>query len=143
MRTAILAVLLGTLVLAGCAPAPPAQTQEPTALAGEWVLESFGTPQGMTGVDPRVPSVIRFVGSEEATGYGGVNAFKTTYSASGPGKIVFGPISSTKMAGASHAMEQEAGFFNALEKARTFELSENKLVLGDQGNNTLAILVAK
>jgi len=142
MRTAIVIVLLGAAVLGGCAPPLP-QNQEPVELEGTWVLESFATPEGLTGVDQRVPTVITFVGSDEATGYGGVNLFKTTYMASAPGKLVFGPISASEMAGAVHAMEQEAGFFDALEKTRSFELNEGKLVLGDQGNNTLAILAAK
>ena len=62
---------------------------------------------------------------------------------SGDGKISFGPLASTAMAGEPAAMEQEGEFFAALEKAERWELNDGKLVLTDSGNNTLLLLAPK
>ena len=77
----------------------------------------------------------------KTTGNGGANSFSGDYNATDDGTITFGPQAATMMAGEPAAMDQEAKFFSALEKARSFEFNEGKLVLGDLGNNTLVVMV--
>ena len=79
----------------------------------------------------------------KASGNGGVNSFSGTYQTSSGGKISFGPLASTLMAGPPAAMAQESKFFSALQNAKRFEINAGKFVLSDSENNTLMVLVRK
>jgi heat shock protein HslJ len=79
----------------------------------------------------------------EATGSGGVNSFSAPYEAPEEGKLSFGPVVATKIAGPSNAMAQETAFFRALDETERFEFNQDRLVLVDLGNNTLVILKPK
>ncbi len=139
-----LALLLGAmlgvaLVLAGCASSGGA---DPAKLEGSWILTSFGGTTAPVPADPSVSSELTLQAGK-ASGSGGVNTFSGTYKASRSGKISFGPLAATAMAGPPAAMEQESKFFAALEKAERFEFNDGKLVLSDSGNNTLIVLAPK
>ena len=138
LRCAIaLAMMLALgVVLAGCASA----TVDPAQLETTWTLESFGGTTALVPADSAVKTTLTMDAGKTA-GNGGVNSFSGDYKATDDGKISFGPQAATMMAGEAAAMEQEAAFFSALEKARTFEFNEGKLVLGDLGNNTLIVMV--
>lgn len=145
MRSSRVTALLVAVVLAatavvsgGCSP----QAAEPSELQGSWVLESFGGVKGLTAADPDVTTAMTLADGK-ATGNGGVNSFSSTYDAPKAGKVSFGPIASTRMAGPSNAMAQESAFFAALEKTRGFEINEGKLVLSDLGNDTLMVLAPR
>lgn len=141
MRTELLfAALLGlAVVLGGCASSGES---DPAALEGAWVVESFGAASGLTAADPDVTTEMTLEAGE-ATGSGGVNSFSATYEAPEAGRLSFGPVVSTKIAGPSNAMAQEAAFFLSLERTARFEFNQDKLALADSGNNTLVILAPK
>lgn len=134
----LVALLAAVAVLGGCAPG----SADMGALEGTWVVDSFGGPTELVPADPNVTSDLTLKAGT-ATGTGGVNTFSGTYDAPGDGKISFGPLAATAMAGPPAAMEQETRFFSALEEVKRYELSAGKLVLGDKGNNTLVVLVPK
>lgn len=140
LRTALVVAgaLAVVLVLVGCSSGKA----DTSTLEGSWVLESFG---GVTAVVPADPAVTSELTLEagQASGNGGVNSFSGTYEASSDSKISFGPLAATAMAGSPAAMDQESKFFAGLEKAKRWEIDAGKLVLGDIGNNTVMILVAK
>ncbi len=141
MSTAALcAALLGVaVVVGGCASA---DAPDPADLEGTWALEAFGGATDLVDARPGVTTEITFADSQ-VTGSGGVNTFNGSYETPGDDALTFGPLASTRMAGPPEAMEQEADFFAALEDTEHFEFNDGKLVLSDQGNNTLAVLVAK
>lgn len=133
------AVLAATVVLiGGCSP----QASEPAELEGSWVLESLGGVSELKHADPDVTTLMTLAAGK-ATGNGGVNSFTGTYDAPAAGKVTFGPIAATKMAGPDNAMAQEAAFFAALDNTRGFEINDGKLVLSDLSNDTLVVMAPK
>lgn len=142
-RTAgLVAAIVGIgLAVAGCTGSAGTASTDTADLEGTWVLESLG---GETELTPAGEVTTELTLQDgEATGSGGVNRFNGTYEATDDGSISFGPIASTRMAGSEEAMAQESEFFAALDAAETFEFDDGRLVLGDQGNNTLAVLTEK
>lgn len=125
-----------SLAVAGCSSA---EQTDPSSFEGSWVLESFGAVSGLTAADPDVVTEMTLTNGK-ATGNGGVNTFSSTYQAPEAGRVSFGPITATRMAGPANAMDQEAAFLSALEKTTGFEINGDSLVQSDLGNNTLAIL---
>jgi heat shock protein HslJ len=113
---------------------------DPAELEGRWVLESFGGGDSLRAADPGVRSTLNLA-KGQASGSGGANRFDGPYKADSDGKISFGPIAATKMAGPAAAMKQESEFIAAIEAAKRFEFNDGKLVLSDLGNNTLVVLV--
>ena len=139
-RMSFLVAVMGmATALGGCASSA---NTDPAALEGTWILESFGGTQDLIPADSTVTTEMTLKDGE-ASGSGGVNSFSGPYEASDDGKISFGPLAATLMAGPPAAMEQEAAFLGALEKAKRFEFNEGKLVLSDLGNDTLVVLAPK
>lgn len=136
MAVAALVLLVASTGLTGCGTAQV--KADPAELEGSWVLESVGGED----VAPGVTSEITFADGE-VTGNGGVNSFGGSYKAEGANQLEFGDIVSTKMAGSDEANAQEAAFFDALDKTERFDFEQDKLVLSDAGNNTLAILTPR
>jgi putative lipoprotein len=134
---AIALALMGSLV--GCASSGGVDAKD---LNGTWVLESFGGPKALVPADSTVHTEITF---QDGTfsGVGGVNTFGGKYEATDGGKLRFSALMATEMAGPPAAMDQEGKFFTALADTRVFEFNGDKLVLGDLGNNTLAVLAPK
>jgi putative lipoprotein len=122
--------------VAGCTSSGPKVSE----LEGTWRAESFGAVKGLDKVDPSVKTTITFKNGQ-AEGNGGVNSFGGSYEAKDGGKLKFGQIAATEMAGSDAAMKQESRFFEALGKTRGFEFNESKLVLTGLDNDTLVILV--
>jgi heat shock protein HslJ len=72
-----------------------------------------------------------------ATGSGGCNQYRGPYMVSGS-NLTFGPIAATKRACVENERNaQETAYLDALAKVKSFEGSENKLVLKDAGGATL------
>lgn len=125
-------------VAGGCAAATPKASE----IEGSWKLEAFGGITALERADPSVTTTLKLAGGK-ATGNGGVNGFGGTYDAKDGGKLRFGPITHTEMAGSDAANKQETKFFEALDKTRSFELNEGKLILTNLDNDTLAIFASE
>lgn len=133
----VVSAILIVLALAGCT----APGQDPASLEGEWKLEAFSGSTGLLPTDGSIQSTLTLEDGQ-ASGNGGVNSFSGTYEASA-GKISFGPLAATEMAGPPEAMEQEQNFFAALAETRGFETTEGRLVLSNADNDTVMVLVSK
>ena len=93
----------------------------------EWTLaELNGKP-----VAADQPPTLKFEDGRVAA-FGGVNRLSGSYEVSG-GKVTFGAMISTRMAGAPELMEQEANLAKALATVDGFEVSGNELVLSSKG----------
>ena len=130
-------VLVALTALSGCGGS--GADSDSSGLDGAWVLESLGGVSDLTPADPGVTSTLTLEDGA-VTGSGGVNTFRGTYESPADGELSFSPLASTRMAGPAPAMAQEAAFLAALEATARFELDGDRLVLGNAGNDTLAVL---
>jgi heat shock protein HslJ len=131
-RLIVLATLAATVRDGGGDDPPP-------PLMGSWVAVLVAGDGELSPSDPQVRSEVT-LGEGLATGSGGVNRFRAAFESVDEATIGFGPIASTRMAGPVHAMAQERDFFSALEGAVRFEVTEDALVLRDEGDRTLLVL---
>jgi heat shock protein HslJ len=76
----------------------------------------------------------------QVTGYGGCNRFFAGYAISGDA-IKIGPLASTRK-GCPDTFDLEIAFFTALQAAKSFQQTEDGLVLFDAGGRRLATFVA-
>ncbi|MDX1707410.1 MAG: META domain-containing protein, partial [Desulfobacterales bacterium] len=88
------------------------------------VLEEI---DGSPAVD-NVQSTIRFQGNDRIAGWGGCNRYFANYR-SGYRSFTVGPIGSTRRVCPPVVMEQEERFLNALQKARSIGMEEDRLVI--------------
>lgn len=121
-------------------PAAPEVTPEVTedvaeepagdALANtQWQLESFGPVGAETPAVADSPVTLQFEEGGQAGGNGGCNSYGTEYEVQ-DGTLSFGETVSTLIACADDAInEQEQQYFQALETAGEFELSEDRLTI--------------
>lgn len=137
-RAALLVVAATVVVLTGCGGSGPANADS-SKLDGSWQLESLGGVSDLIPADPDVTSTLTLA-EGTASGSGGVNTFRGGYESPADGELTFTPLASTRMAGPENAMQQEAEFLAALEDTRRFEFDGERLVLGNEGNDTLAVL---
>jgi heat shock protein HslJ len=93
----------------------------------DWVLEEI---DGSAVVD-KVPSTIRFQGNDRIAGWGGCNRYFANIR-SGRTFFKVGPIGSTRRICPPVVMEQEERFFNALQKARSIRMEDNRLVIDSE-----------
>jgi heat shock protein HslJ len=124
----------------------PASTnaQDPSSGAGnrladtEWTLTSFGVGNAVSPVVEGTTVTLKFGSDGRAGGSSGCNTYGSDYRVSG-NTVSFGAIFSTKRACLDRrANQQEQRFFRALESARTFRLSGNRLtIFHDGGQNSL------
>lgn len=84
---------------------------------GEWVVEDING----GGVVDMARTSLQF--DDGVSGSGGCNSYSGAYEITGEG-LSFGPIAATKRACAPAVMNQEQKFFDALEAARRFEITE-------------------
>lgn len=131
----VLLTLVAVVGLIGCT----SKAADPKVVEGEWFLESFG---GKSDLEPADPNVMTEMTLEAGTaeGNGGVNSFSGPYKVSGENGLTFGEMNRTLIAGSPEADAQEARFLEALQKTRHFEISEGKLILSSNNNDTLAVL---
>ena len=126
---AALAAMLAVLTaLSGCGGS--SVTTDSSELDGSWTL---------TPADPAVTSTL-VLEDGQVSGNGAVNTFRGSYESPADGELTFSPLASTRMAGPEAAMAQETAFLKALEETKRFELDGDRLVLGNAGNDTLAVL---
>ncbi len=135
---AALAAMLAVLTaLSGCGGS--SVTTDSSELDGSWTLESLGGVSDLTPADPAVTSTL-VLEDGQVSGNGPVNTFRGSYESPADGELTFSPLASTRMAGPEAAMAQETAFLKALEETKRFELDGDRLVLGNAGNDTLAVL---
>ena len=135
---AALAAMLAVLTaLSGCGGS--SVTTDSSELDGSWTLESLGGVSDLTPADPAVTSTL-VLEEGQVSGNGAVNTFRGSYESPADGELTFSPLASTRMAGPEAAMAQETAFLKALEETKRFELDGDRLVLGNAGNDTLAVL---
>ncbi len=65
-------------------------------------------------------------------GFGGCNRFTGTVAESGPGKLTFGKLASTKMACPDARMLREDGFLNNLRRVTACAFHDGRLALSWQ-----------
>jgi heat shock protein HslJ len=93
----------------------------------QWTLDSFGPVDAMEPVIPGATVTLEFGGDGQAGGTGGCNAYGSPYEVS-DGMLSFGDITSTLIAcEAGGVMDQESRFFQALQAAGAFELTDDAL----------------
>ena len=94
----------------------------------DWALKEI---DGRAVID-RVQSTIRFEGNDRIVGWGGCNRYFATVR-SGFRYFEVGPIGSTRRICPPVIMEQEARFFDALQKARSIQMQGDDLEIDSQG----------
>lgn len=100
-----------------------------------WTLVAFGPPDGEHPLP--VANIILLMANGQAGGFGGCNAYGTTYQIDG-NTITFGEITSTLRACEdSDLTDQEQRYFQALESASQFERQDNLLLLSDDSGTTV------
>jgi copper homeostasis protein (lipoprotein) len=95
-----------------------------------WELsEIWGQPVRMKTPDENIPWFILRQEENRITGFGGCNNFSGTYELPDGGGIRFSPIVATKMACPHLDMNYEPMVFEVFEKADTYRISRNMLIL--------------
>lgn len=138
---AALSILIGAVLLAGCASGP-GKGPEPRplelgALVGEWRLESI---EGYDALPAGVrPPTLRFDEDGSVSGFSGVNRLSTSLdlAALEEGAFAIGPAASTRMAGPQEAMDLEHDFLTLLQEASEGRVTADTLVLGADGEDLL------
>jgi heat shock protein HslJ len=107
----------------------------PADLIGSWTLvEIDGAPVTEVGKTP----TLEIVDDGSASGVGGVNRFQTQLKLV-DGRMSFGPVAATKMAGPPEAMDLENTYFTRLGAVSSYEIDGETLRLwaGDDEGLTL------
>ena len=142
MRTrnrGLIYLIIGILILtlSACAPSdgglPDTGNDQPgseTGLANtRWRLVSYGEQGSETQVIEGSEVTLQFEDSNQAGGSGGCNTFGAQYEVL-DGRLSFTQIISTEIAcTAEGVMEQEQQYFQALQTAGEFELTEGQLTI--------------
>ena len=127
-------ILVGGLVFAaGCITAP--QTQ---SLEGNWILTGIGsnsTVENPTGI------ISMEIAGTNVSGNAGVNSYHGTITIE-DGKVTFGPMATTKMAGPENMMVQETEFLAALQNATAYTIANGVLTFTDASGNVLLTFAA-
>ena len=131
-------VRLALVPLATPEPAAPAAPDGagPADLVGDWTATEIGGAASAEGVASR----LTLTAGGEAFGSGGCNSFRGTYTLAA-GRLDFGPLAATRRACPEPQMQQETGFFAALEAVDGFRLEGGTLVLLDSAGSAVARLV--
>lgn len=120
--------------------APAGRADEPVAVVGtDWVLEKLGgkpvAAEGRGGIP-----TLRIDKADDrvtASGHAGVNRFRGTATIGEDGKLRFGPLMTTRMAGPPEAMDLEQRFLEALGKTESHAIADGRLVLSGGGKPLL------
>lgn len=140
LNTGLVYFLVGVFILtiSACAPTNGAlpgtgDDQEPGAetslLNTRWRLVSYGQPGSETPVIEGTEVTLEFQEGNQAGGSGGCNTFGTQYAVL-DGRLSFTEIVSTEIAcTAEGVMEQEQQYYQALQTAGEFELTDDQLTI--------------
>jgi heat shock protein HslJ len=131
--------LLGLVIVAlSGSPRAMAQASLPAEITGStWELVSL-TPAGGTAEDTTGGGITLSFGPENAaSGSGGCNNYRTSYTTTGSGSIDFGPAAATLRACDEPEGSREGRFFVALDAISTYSLDGNRLTLSADDGATL------
>lgn len=118
---------------AGADVEPAGDQGLPADLVGSWTLvEIDGAPITAVGKTP----TLEIVDDGSVSGVGGVNRFHTQLKLV-DGRMSFGPVAATKMAGPPEAMDLESTYFTRLGSASSYETDGETLRLWAGDNETL------
>jgi heat shock protein HslJ len=149
MRVEKLLLLTIVLMLSACAPAatevttptvePTGPSSDENSLANtQWTLVSFGIADAENPIVEGSAITLEFKADGQAGGSGGCNSYGGAYQVQG-NTLSFSQINSTLMACADEKMmQQEQQYFQALESAGQFELTDDHLTISY--NNGQAVL---
>lgn len=118
---------LTTALLAAIAGLGAAHAHEERLAGGDWVLAGVSGAQG---------PALRFEAGR-VSGTGGCNRFGGRYEEQGD-RLVFSPLTATRMACAPDVMQQEQAFFAILKKVRRLRIETGTLTLMDDAGAPLA-----
>ena len=115
--------------------APITGTMTPKLQDVIWALESYGKPDKQVKLLPQTPITARFESDGNVAGSAGCNNYNGTYVASG-NELSVGPLAITRMMCTKPVMLQEQAYLDALQAARTYEITpDGKLkVTYDEGS---------
>ncbi len=114
---------------------PEALAETPAAApVGTWTLADLGGERAAEKVDTYLALT-----AGEATGRGGCNNFRGSYTLDGE-VLRFGPVAATRRLCPPPQMQQETGFFAALEATRGFRIEDGRLILLGEAGAPLASL---
>jgi heat shock protein HslJ len=86
--------------------------------------------------DSLFPKTLVFENSSAASGFGGMNHYRTEYTASGD-SLTFGTVSVDTVPVPESLLQDEAHYFASLEAVAYFQLREGELVMMDKDGNLL------
>jgi heat shock protein HslJ len=108
-------------------------SQGEQALRGEWDVTGYYTGSAISSPVPGSTLTLKFDG-DQASGDAGCNTFSGPVELSGTDRIRLGPLASTLRACADDAQNtQEQQYLAALDLARTYEVTGNRLTLFRDG----------
>jgi putative lipoprotein len=128
------AVLLTALAVAGCAAGSANRTSDQSP-HGQWRVTQIDGDD----VGGAARTTLDIGADGTVSGSGGCNRYSGGAEIDGS-TIIIGPVAATKMACLGMPMEQETRFFAALDKARSWRLSEGNLLLLDDRGDVLVRL---
>ena len=134
MKSTFFAMSMCLPMICACDPAPkavpdvgkettPTQAKKPGIPGSSWLVEDIEN----KGVIDNARTFIHFDAVDKVSGSGGINRFSGPCTLDGE-KLGFGALRVTRMAGVPALMNQEAAFFAALAKVRSFKMDENDLL---------------
>ncbi len=151
----LIALLLISTNLAGCAPGTDVTSEVPTHTPEPTPAEALADLEGMLWkLDSRVNSQSESVDvvsnteitiefkADEISGNAGCNTYFASYEVEG-NSLTIGQIGSTMMACESEVNEQETQYLAALESVATYQIKGNTLELFDAGGMRLALYTAE
>jgi heat shock protein HslJ len=97
----------------------------------DWVLVSYGSPDGPTPVEPGTAITARFYEDGSLTGNAGCNTYAASYTLQ-DGSLAITPPASTMMA-CTQGMEQEAAYLDALSTAESLVITGPVLSISYDG----------
>lgn len=122
-------------------PGEAAEAAMPAELAGTaWRLSLLGDHPANDGVET---TLVFDAGRAALGGNGGCNSYGGSIVFEEDGSFAIGQMAATLMACDPASMEQEQGFFTALQAATAYEIEDGLLILADSAGNHLATLTAE
>ena len=135
----VIAVIVVLLTRQGANSNPPASGWNATDPQGlmipRWFLNSLVLDGKKVVLGDKLLN-LQFEENGNVNGEGGCNSFFATYQVSSDGKLIFGPVGSTKMACAD-GMELENSYFTAISRVAQFRTADGQVTLASADGKTV------